>query len=191
MDQLPENPDGATRRQPDSLVRRLRDWLTPPNSLRALGRIAEILPGARLDVFQIDSSTRQLLDPVCRRYAFQVLRERGFPNRELSLGPGDMQVLVEQRALVLNPLATMRWLAAADRPLKETAFGFLFQPFTLSVDGDCLISGRVVPALSRARLPCARLQPSVHAQQLLLGSREADAGAQEDSLERCLRALCA
>ncbi len=165
------------RQRSDSLARRLRDWLTPSHALAALGPLTAVQAGAQLDVFRIDSSTRQLLDPACCGYAFQVLRERDFPNRELSLAATDFCLLTTQSALLLSPLASARWLAAADRPLEQAGFSFLYQPFTLSLAGDCLLSGRVVPPASQRRQPFATIQPSIHAQRLVL---RAVAGSDEE-----------
>lgn len=178
-----------TRARSDSLTRRLRDWLTPARSRHGTDPATQLLPGTQLDVFRIDASTRQLLDPACCRYAFQVLRERGFPNRELSVDAADLQLLPDGSGLTLSALASIRWLAAADRAITSAAFGFLYQPFTLSVGGDCLISGRIVPAASRAALPCAILQPGIALQRVQLRGREAAIVGEEPTLAEVLRSL--
>lgn len=173
-------------------MRRLRAWLTPAGTLPALGGLPRLRPEVALSLFHIDTSTRQLLDPACCRYAYQVLRERGFPNRLLCLDGEQLHWLPNPGALLLTPMASARWLAVADRPIERAEFSFLYQPFTLACAGDCLIAGRILPPPSRALAPWASLRPTVMANGLLLLVDEARApSGEEERLGSVLKGLAA
>ncbi|MCB1605689.1 MAG: hypothetical protein KDI71_01755 [Xanthomonadales bacterium] len=182
----------TARGRSDSLIRRLRDWLTPAGAFAAIGQLARLHPEVALSVFQIDASTRQLLDPSCRRYAYQVLRERGFPNRAIRIDGNQLQWLPRLAALLLDPLSSARWLSAADRGSERASFAFLYQPFTLSLAGDCILSGRIVPRYSSAQLPWSSLQPSMVSGCLILESAEAAIpGGEDEQIARTLADLVA
>lgn len=188
--EAPAVPAAQGRTRSDSLIRRLRAWLTPAGTLPALGGMPRLRPEVALSLFHIDTSTRQLLDPACRRYAYQVLRERGFPNRLLSLDGTQLHWLASPGALLLSPMASARWLSVADRPMQRAEFSFLYQPFTLACDGDCLVAGRILPPCSRAVAPWSSLRPTVHADCLLLVVDEArPAGSEDEPLGPLLAAL--
>ncbi|MCB1636806.1 MAG: hypothetical protein KDI51_19620 [Xanthomonadales bacterium] len=108
----PEPPAQRSGERPraNSIGRRLRDWLTPPQPEVGLGAPRPLLAGVALDVFHIDGSTRQLLDPGCCHYAYQVLRERGFDNRLIQLRDADLQCWPDHALLAPGALATARWL---------------------------------------------------------------------------------
>ena len=174
------DPGDLAPPRPGSISRRLLDWLTPSRPLRALGQLRAVRADARLNIYPIDASSLRLLDPERVHYTFQMLRESGFRQSQLDLTGADLAQLSLQPALLLSPLASARWLAVADRALSAATFAFMFQPFTLAVSNECLLSGRVVPMASRSRLDCCTLRVSEVSQRLLLQFQSHDPDLRQD-----------
>lgn len=148
----------------EPLMARLRQWLTPEQSLPALSQ-APLLPvmrsSFRLYVLGIDGLSRALLDPETRQDAYERLRDRLFPNLGVRLDASDIDELMHDGSeLWLTRVASVRWLAAARRTPGDVAFSFLYSPFAIAVDGACRIGGWVVPASSTSPFPYARLHAS-------------------------------
>ena len=99
----------------DSLLIRLRQWLTPERPLPVLQLAAPVLRSSfRLYVLGIDGLSRALLDAATRAEAWQRLRDRLFPHLLLRLDAGDIdEAMHEGQELWLTQTASERWLQAA------------------------------------------------------------------------------
>ena len=171
----------------DTLLTRLRHWLTPGQPLPVLSQPpAEriMCSSFRLYVLGIDGLSRALLDPPMRQQAYQRLRDRLFPNLLLRLDAGDIDELTHDGGqLGLTPMASARWLAAARRTPADVSFSFLYSPFAIAFDGICHASGWVVPPSSCSPFPHTRLHAGLGLQRVRLqlvqgpGSSEDAAGA--------------
>lgn len=145
----------------DTLVHRIKTWLTPARGLPALTGAASkpcVKSGFRLYIFAIDRLSLGLLERGTRQASYERLRERLFPNLRLRIDCQDVEEIDARcQELWLTAAATARWLAAAERGRHDAAFSFLYLPFLITLDGCCLSSGRVLPACSQAAA-----QPRLH-----------------------------
>ncbi|MCB1636807.1 MAG: hypothetical protein KDI51_19625 [Xanthomonadales bacterium] len=73
--------------------------------------------------------------------------------------------------------------------MSRVAFSFLYLPFTLTREGDCLLSGRVVPDCSTATPSPFLLQPLLRAERLVL-RLVANAPELQALLASVLRQIC-
>ena len=154
----------------DSLLIRLRQWLTPERPLPVLQLAAPVLRSSfRLYVLGIDGLSRALLDAATRAEAWQRLRDRLFPHLLLRLDAGDIdEAMHEGRELWLTQSASERWLQAARRTPQNVDFSFLYSPFALALDGECLSAGWVVPPTSTSPFPYPRLHASFGVRRVAL-----------------------
>lgn len=170
----------------DTLLTRLRQWLTPEQPLPVLSQPPATLVmcnSFRLYVLGIDGLSRALLDPSTRQQAYERLRDRLFPNLGVRLDAGDIDELTHDGSeLWLTPMASVRWLAAARRTSADVSFSFLYSPFAVAYDGICHASGWVVPPSSCSPFPHTRMHASFGVQRVKLqlvpgpGSTEDAAG---------------
>jgi hypothetical protein len=147
----------------DTLLHRLRQWLTPEQPLRVLQPAATppLRSSFRLYILGIDTVSRGVLDPGTRQASYERLRDRLFPHLALRLDAGDVDECMDQgRELWLTPAASERWLQAAHRSPTDVSFSFLYLPFAIVVDGFCRSGGWVVPPSSRSPFPYARIHAS-------------------------------
>lgn len=157
----------------DTLISRLRQWLTPERGLPVLQLATPVLRASfRLYVLGIDGLSRALLDADTRAAAFQRLRDRLFPNLLMRLDAGDVDELMHDGSeLWLSDAASARWLASARRVPANVDFGFLYSPFAILLDGECLCAGWVVPASSTSPFPYPRLSASFGVRRIALRLR--------------------
>lgn len=148
----------------DTLIHRLKQWLTPERPLPILDEHALapcVQSSFRLYILKADGASRGLLDAETRGVAFERLRDRLFPNLYLKLDAVDVDELqADGSALVLTPRASARWLKAAARRETQVEFSFLYSPFAIVLDGQCVASGWVVPSSSRSPFPYPRMHAS-------------------------------
>jgi len=147
----------------DTLLNRLRHWLTPDQPL-AFNRppaLPVMRSSFRLYVLGIDGLSRSLLDADTRQATYERLRDRLFPNLGMRIDANDVDELMHGGSeLWLTEVASVRWLAAARRTPTDVAFSFLYSPFAIAVDGVCRVGGWVVPPSSSSPFPYARLHAS-------------------------------
>lgn len=156
----------------DTLLNRLRQWLTPEQPLPVLSQppaTRVMCSSFRLYVLGIDGLSRALLDPSTRQQAYERLRDRLFPNLGVRLDAADVDELLHDGSeLWLTPMASLRWLAAARRTPADVSFSFLYSPFAIAFDGGCHASGWVVPPSSCSPYPHTRMHASFGVQRLKL-----------------------
>jgi len=147
----------------DTLINRLRHWLTPDQPL-AFSRppaLPVLRSSFRLYVLGIDGPSHSLLDADTRQATYEHLRDRLFPNLRMRIDANDVdEVMHEGSELWLTEVASARWLAAARRSPVDVSFSFLYSPFAIAVDGICRAGGWVVPPSSSPPFPYARLHAS-------------------------------
>lgn len=174
----------------DTLLTRLRHWLTPAQPLPVLNQPPAnrvMCSSFRLYVLSIDGLSRTLLDPPMRQQAYEGLRDRLFPNLLVRLDAGDIDELMgDGSALWLTPVASTRWLTAARRTPADVSFSFLYSPFAIAFDGHCHASGWVVPPSSCSPFPHTRLHASFGLQRVKL-QLVPGPGSSEDAAAAMLR----
>jgi|CXWL01.1.fsa_nt_gi hypothetical protein len=147
----------------DTLIVRLKQWLTPERPLRSLSAPVDACMQAsfRLYILKTDGLSRALLDRETREAAFERLRDRLFPNLSFRIDGNDVdEIDAAGSHLLLTPLASARWLQAAARRETQVEFSFLYSPFLIALGGGCRASGWVVPASSVSPFPYPRVNAS-------------------------------
>lgn len=156
----------------DTLINRLRNWLTPDQPMAILGRPATpavMRSSFRLYVLGIDGLSRALLDVDTRQATYERLRDRLFPNLGVRIDANDVDELTHgDSELWLTEVASRRWLSAAGRSPADVSFSFLYSPFAIAVDGVCRVGGWVVPPSSSSPFPYARLHASFGVRRVAL-----------------------
>lgn len=156
----------------DTLISRLRQWLTPERPMAILDtRPLPLIMAAnfRLYVLAVDGLSRGLLDASTRQEHYERLRDRLFPNLCFRVDPRDVDELGHGGSeLWLTPDASERWLQQARRSRQDVEFSFLYSPFAIVRGHQCLSGGWVVPPSSRSPFPYPRLHLSFGVRRLAL-----------------------
>ena len=178
----------------DTLVARLRRWLTPEHGLPVIeptSLVGPVCADFRLYVYAVDGLSRGLLDPIRRQLNFDRLRDRLMPNLRFRADPRDIEeVSADGTTLRLSPGASERWLQQSGRQPQQVEFGFLYSPFAIARGSRCVSGGWVVPPCTQSPFPYPRLHARWQQDRVELQLRPPPQSSVGDDPAVAIRAAC-